>query len=245
MPPAASFAMRVACGRWRRAVAAAARPAALLPPERDTIDTGTIASEGIVQNECSSNDHVQMAMDVCYVCESVCESVCVVCARFGANDALAADCLAWLPRSSAREANRIDFITRCVMTNSHPLPYTFTAAIATIAIAGTQWRCGVAAGVRVRSSLHAPLAVPLRVPTNRRVSWYQCGPTVYADSHLGHARTYVTLDILQARLLPRGSLEFCVPAVHTDSAQWRLDFVAHFDARFRRSCAHMHEYHRR
>ena len=30
-----------------------------------------------------------------------------------------------------------------------------------------------------------------------RVLWYQCGPTVYADSHMGHARTYVGLDVLR------------------------------------------------
>lgn len=29
------------------------------------------------------------------------------------------------------------------------------------------------------------------------VSWYQCGPTVYAESHLGHARTYVSLDVIR------------------------------------------------
>ncbi len=29
------------------------------------------------------------------------------------------------------------------------------------------------------------------------VTWYQCGPTVYADSHMGHARTYVSLDIIR------------------------------------------------
>lgn len=31
----------------------------------------------------------------------------------------------------------------------------------------------------------------------KRVLWYQCGPTVYAASHLGHARTYVQLDIIR------------------------------------------------
>ncbi|OLL22403.1 putative cysteine--tRNA ligase [Neolecta irregularis DAH-3] len=31
----------------------------------------------------------------------------------------------------------------------------------------------------------------------RRVSWYSCGPTVYDASHLGHARNYVTIDILR------------------------------------------------
>eukprot|EP01036_Dinobryon_divergens_P040568 gene40568-53648_t len=30
-----------------------------------------------------------------------------------------------------------------------------------------------------------------------RVLWYQCGPTVYAESHIGHARTYVSLDVIR------------------------------------------------
>jgi cysteinyl-tRNA synthetase len=29
------------------------------------------------------------------------------------------------------------------------------------------------------------------------VKWYNCGPTVYDDAHLGHARNYVTIDILR------------------------------------------------
>ena len=39
--------------------------------------------------------------------------------------------------------------------------------------------------------------VPLHPPL---VSWYICGPTVYDSAHLGHARAYVTFDILR-RLL--------------------------------------------
>eukprot|EP01038_Epipyxis_sp_PR26KG_P008487 gene8487-11473_t len=36
------------------------------------------------------------------------------------------------------------------------------------------------------------------IPKNpERVTWYQCGPTVYADSHMGHARTYVSLDVVR------------------------------------------------
>ncbi|KAJ3129374.1 hypothetical protein HK098_001475, partial [Nowakowskiella sp. JEL0407] len=36
------------------------------------------------------------------------------------------------------------------------------------------------------------------VPKNgRQVSWYTCGPTVYDSSHLGHARTYISFDILR------------------------------------------------
>ncbi|KAH7103474.1 tRNA synthetases class I (C) catalytic domain-containing protein [Auriculariales sp. MPI-PUGE-AT-0066] len=33
--------------------------------------------------------------------------------------------------------------------------------------------------------------------SGRRVSWYCCGPTVYDAGHLGHARNYVTTDVLR------------------------------------------------
>jgi cysteinyl-tRNA synthetase len=29
------------------------------------------------------------------------------------------------------------------------------------------------------------------------VNWYTCGPTVYDESHMGHARTYVAFDIVR------------------------------------------------
>lgn len=36
------------------------------------------------------------------------------------------------------------------------------------------------------------------VPQNgRRVTWYCCGPTVYDASHMGHARSYISFDILR------------------------------------------------
>jgi hypothetical protein len=41
------------------------------------------------------------------------------------------------------------------------------------------------------------------VPIDRegkRITWYACGPTVYDDAHLGHARNYVTTDVIR-RLL--------------------------------------------
>lgn len=38
--------------------------------------------------------------------------------------------------------------------------------------------------------------VPLD-PEGRRVGWYACGPTVYDDAHLGHARNYVSTDIIR------------------------------------------------
>lgn len=34
-----------------------------------------------------------------------------------------------------------------------------------------------------------------------KVSWYACGPTVYDLSHLGHARNYVSNDIIRRILM--------------------------------------------
>lgn len=42
--------------------------------------------------------------------------------------------------------------------------------------------------------------VPFVTREPNLVTWYNCGPTVYDDSHMGHARNYVTQDILR-RLL--------------------------------------------
>ncbi|KFM24979.1 Cysteine-tRNA ligase, cytoplasmic [Auxenochlorella protothecoides] len=39
--------------------------------------------------------------------------------------------------------------------------------------------------------------VPAAGPGSRHVSWYTCGPTVYDSAHLGHARNYLTFDILR------------------------------------------------
>lgn len=33
--------------------------------------------------------------------------------------------------------------------------------------------------------------------SKNEMNWYSCGPTVYDESHLGHARAYVTFDILR------------------------------------------------
>ncbi|KZS93988.1 hypothetical protein SISNIDRAFT_440373 [Sistotremastrum niveocremeum HHB9708] len=34
-------------------------------------------------------------------------------------------------------------------------------------------------------------------PQGKKVTWYCCGPTVYDSAHLGHARNYVTTDVLR------------------------------------------------
>ena len=39
--------------------------------------------------------------------------------------------------------------------------------------------------------------VPFSTRTGRVVKWYTCGPTVYDSAHMGHARAYITFDILR------------------------------------------------
>eukprot|EP00531_Pseudo-nitzschia_arenysensis_P006709 CAMPEP_0116125550 /NCGR_PEP_ID=MMETSP0329-20121206/5867_1 /TAXON_ID=697910 /ORGANISM="Pseudo-nitzschia arenysensis, Strain B593" /LENGTH=775 /DNA_ID=CAMNT_0003619591 /DNA_START=119 /DNA_END=2446 /DNA_ORIENTATION=- len=50
--------------------------------------------------------------------------------------------------------------------------------------------------LKVYNSLNDELN--LFVPrVNRTVTWYTCGPTVYDSNHMGHARAYLTFDILR------------------------------------------------
>jgi len=55
---------------------------------------------------------------------------------------------------------------------------------------------GVDKGLRTYNSLTGEKEpfVPLE---GRRVRWYTCGPTVYDVAHMGHARAYLTFDILR------------------------------------------------
>lgn len=39
--------------------------------------------------------------------------------------------------------------------------------------------------------------VPFVPVQEGQITWYACGPTVYDDAHLGHARNYVTTDIIR------------------------------------------------
>jgi len=39
--------------------------------------------------------------------------------------------------------------------------------------------------------------VPQGGPASKRITWYACGPTVYDSAHMGHARNYVTFDVLR------------------------------------------------
>ena len=39
--------------------------------------------------------------------------------------------------------------------------------------------------------------VPKGGPCSWQISWYACGPTVYDSAHIGHARNYVSFDIIR------------------------------------------------
>eukprot|EP00775_Hariotina_reticulata_P001138 gene1138-1478_t len=39
--------------------------------------------------------------------------------------------------------------------------------------------------------------IPAAGPNSRQVTWYACGPTVYDSAHMGHARNYVTFDVIR------------------------------------------------
>lgn len=52
--------------------------------------------------------------------------------------------------------------------------------------------------INVRNALvHNDGTEPLSSRTPGIFNWYTCGPTVYDDAHLGHARAYVSLDIIR------------------------------------------------
>ncbi|KAK3315770.1 tRNA synthetases class I (C) catalytic domain-containing protein [Apodospora peruviana] len=53
------------------------------------------------------------------------------------------------------------------------------------------------ATITVHNSLKPGAPVPFVPKEEGKISWYACGPTVYDLSHLGHARNYVSTDIIR------------------------------------------------
>lgn len=52
-------------------------------------------------------------------------------------------------------------------------------------------------GLKVNNSLCNEKVEFVTKNGDRTINWYMCGPTVYDSAHLGHARTYLTFDILR------------------------------------------------
>lgn len=55
--------------------------------------------------------------------------------------------------------------------------------------------------LKLYNSLKPGAPVPFEPIEPGKVSWYACGPTVYDKSHLGHARNYVSTDIIRRILM--------------------------------------------
>ncbi|CAK7275059.1 cysteinyl-tRNA synthetase [Sporothrix epigloea] len=56
-------------------------------------------------------------------------------------------------------------------------------------------------GIAVANSLKPGAPVPFVTREDGSVSWYSCGPTVYDLSHMGHARNYVSTDVIRRILM--------------------------------------------
>jgi cysteinyl-tRNA synthetase len=52
-------------------------------------------------------------------------------------------------------------------------------------------------GLKIMNSLTRAKDPFITMDGSKRVRWYMCGPTVYAPSHMGHARTYLGFDIIR------------------------------------------------
>ncbi|KAK4185831.1 hypothetical protein QBC35DRAFT_516637 [Podospora australis] len=57
------------------------------------------------------------------------------------------------------------------------------------------------APITVHNSLKPGAPVPFIPKEEGKISWYACGPTTYDLSHLGHARNYVSTDIIRRILI--------------------------------------------
>lgn len=71
-------------------------------------------------------------------------------------------------------------------------------------------------------------------PTGKKVTWYACGPTVYDDAHLGHARNYVSTDIIRRIMRDyfKFDLEFIMNVTDIDDKVRR--FFQHCSAQMNR-----------
>src|SRR6218665_207400 len=52
-------------------------------------------------------------------------------------------------------------------------------------------------GLKIYNSLTRSKNLFQTLSNGKRINWYNCGPTVYDSSHMGHARSYITFDIIR------------------------------------------------
>ena len=107
--------------------------------------------------------------------------------------------------SSSSWARHLAAVTRIGATSDALLPSaTAAAGMATKAAGQRQWNPPPADGatanplVLYNSLLDEKVPfVPTAGPNSKQITWYTCGPTVYDSAHMGHARNYVTFDVLR------------------------------------------------
>ena len=99
--------------------------------------------------------------------------------------------------SCARKSNLL-------MAATHSESSTSAAAAAAVAAAGKvsqpQWQVPQKQVAEPELKVYNSLTrtkTPFVPKKGRTVTWYNCGPTVYDASHMGHARNYVTQDIIR------------------------------------------------
>jgi cysteinyl-tRNA synthetase len=96
--------------------------------------------------------------------------------------------------------------------------------------------------IRVYNSL-SRCKQPLIPLTPGRVTIYVCGPTVYDDPHLGHARSAVVYDVIRRYLMTRGFTVTCVRNI-TDIDDKIIEKACRQNQDFRKLGAHFtHKYH--
>lgn len=77
--------------------------------------------------------------------------------------------------------------------------------------------------VKLQNSLKPGPPMPFVPIEAGKISWYACGPTVYDKSHLGHARNYMSTDIIR-RILSNYfgfKINFVMNITDVDDKVWK------------------------
>ncbi|GFT22834.1 probable cysteine--tRNA ligase, mitochondrial [Nephila pilipes] len=90
---------------------------------------------------------------------------------------------------------KIGFCPSMIQTLSL-LPKSFNSKLYSSYLGKFQTPQGYETGITIYNS-SANKKVPLILKNKDILTWYICGPTVYAESHIGHACCYVKFDILR------------------------------------------------
>jgi hypothetical protein len=78
--------------------------------------------------------------------------------------------------------------------------------------------------IKLHNSLKPGAPVPFKPIEHGKIKWYACGPTVYDHSHLGHARNYVTTDVIRRILVDYFGFNVDFVMNYTDVGQYSFFF---------------------